>query len=132
LFPKGYFDYAVGNAFGRLYNNYDGLLDSFAAFWQQVASRFKGFDNVLGYELMNEPWAGDTWADPTLLIPGNADRKVLGPAWSHVAKAIRKVDKDAMIFFAGVTFDILSGFEDVPEGRDYRNKSVLSYHYYKV
>ncbi|KAJ3135864.1 hypothetical protein HDU90_003604 [Geranomyces variabilis] len=50
-----YFTYAVADAFGKLYSNYDGLLDSFAAFWARVADEFKSEPNVIGYEIMNEP-----------------------------------------------------------------------------
>ena len=36
-------------------------------------------ENVLGYEIMNEPWCGDVYEDPTLLVPGVADRRYLQP-----------------------------------------------------
>lgn len=36
-----------------------------------------------------------------------------------------------MIFFEGVTWDDFGvGFEEVPGGNDYVNKSVLSFHFY--
>ena len=36
------------------------------------------------------------------------------------------------IYFESVTWDeITSGFEHVPGGDDYRNRSVLSYHFYR-
>ena len=36
-----------------------GGLDEWSKFWQVVAEYFKQQSYVLGYELMNEPWAGD-------------------------------------------------------------------------
>ena len=36
-----------------------GLLDNLAAFWGKVAQEFVGNPYVLGYEIINEPWAGD-------------------------------------------------------------------------
>lgn len=48
-----YLDYAVGNAFGRLYNNYDNLGDAWAAYWKVVASKYMNFPGVMGYDLMN-------------------------------------------------------------------------------
>ena len=35
-----------------------GLLDQLAEYWGKVAEEFKDFSNILGYELINEPWAG--------------------------------------------------------------------------
>ena len=38
-------------------------------------------EHVLGYEIMNEPWCGDVYEDPTLLMPGVADRRYLQPMY---------------------------------------------------
>ena len=35
-----------------------GLSDSFAAFWAKVAQEFQTNPYVIGYEILNEPWAG--------------------------------------------------------------------------
>jgi len=43
---------------------------AWSAFWARLAAEFKDNDFVLGYELINEPWAGDVFAHPQLLIPG--------------------------------------------------------------
>lgn len=49
----------MGAAFQCLYDNQNNVVwDAFAGFWQQIALRFLNYDNVLGYELINEPWAG--------------------------------------------------------------------------
>ncbi|KAJ6779534.1 hypothetical protein PWT90_09763 [Aphanocladium album] len=123
-----YTSVAVGNAFGRLYNNYDGLGDAFAAYWKKLASEYVQTSNIVGYNLLNEPWAGDTWADPSLLVPGVADHKALEGLWNRAAKQIRTVDNDTLIWFEGVTLDVLSGFNNVPLGDG--SKSVHSFHYY--
>ena len=123
-----YTSVAAGNAFGRLYNNYDGLGDSFAAYWKKLASEYVYTTNVVGYNLLNEPWVGDTWADPTLLVPGVADHKVLEGLWNRATKQIRTVDNDTLIWFEGATLDVLSGFNNVPLGDG--AKSVHSWHYY--
>lgn len=123
-----YLTTAVGNAFGRLYNNYDNLGDSFASYWKELATHYVGTKNILGYNLLNEPWMGDTWADPTLLTPGVADRKNMEGLWNRATTQIRTVDKDTLIFFEGATFDVLSGFNNVPLGDG--SRSVHSFHYY--
>lgn len=123
-----YTSVALGNAFGRLYNNYDGLGDAFAAYWKKLASEYVKSTNVVGYNLLNEPWVGDTWADPTLLIPGVADHKVLEGLWNRATKQIRTIDNDTLIWFEGATLDVLSGYNNVPLGDG--SKSVHSFHYY--
>lgn len=126
-----YLTEATSVAFQNLYNNTDGLLDRWAAFWAKTASGFKDFPNVIGYELINEPWAGDVYADPLLFIPGVADKRNLAPAYEVLSKAIRQHDDQHCIFFEGVTWDDFGvGFESVPGGDLYRNRSVLSYHFY--
>ncbi|GJJ78586.1 endoglycosylceramidase [Entomortierella parvispora] len=124
-----YLDYAVGNAFGRLYNNYDSLGDAWALYWKTVVTNYHMLPGVLGYDLMNEPWVGDHMADPTLLIPGRADSVNLEPLWNKGTAQIRTVDNTTIVFFEGVTFDILSGFENVPGGDG--THTAQSYHYYK-
>ncbi|KAK3813055.1 MAG: glycoside hydrolase superfamily [Benniella sp.] len=124
-----YLDYAVGNAFGRLYNNYDNLGDAWAAYWKVVATNYHNLPGVMGYDLMNEPWVGDHMADPTLLTPGVADARNLEPLWNKGNAAIRSVDDTTIVMFEGPTYDILSGFNNVPGGDG--SKTAHSYHYYK-
>ncbi|KAI1962363.1 hypothetical protein LOZ58_002702 [Ophidiomyces ophidiicola] len=124
-----YFSTAVADAFDRFYRNHDGLADAFAAYWKKLASVYDKTTNIVGYNLLNEPWVGNTWRNPTLLIPGLADRKVFQPLWDRVSTQIRSVDNDTLIWFEGATFDILSGFEKVPLGDG--SKAVHSFHYYR-
>ena len=69
---------------------------------------------------------------PTLLVPGIADYLNLQPTYDALQKAIRQVDDQHIIFFEGVTWDFFDvGFTEVPGGKLYQNRSVLSYHYYE-
>ena len=56
-----YFTQAVCAAFQNFYNNTDGLTDAWADFWKKTAAEFKDVNSVIGYELINEPWAGDIY-----------------------------------------------------------------------
>jgi len=86
---------------------------------------------VLGYELFNEPFPGDIYADILLMVPGVADYKNLQPAYFNLNAGIRQVDDLHIIFFEAVTWDDLgNGFQEVPGGAAYTNRSALSYHYY--
>lgn len=88
-----------------------GVRTSWAKFWGKVAQEFASNPNILGYELINEPWAGehrqtplnklctylagvllnvisalpgDIYADIGLLVPDVADIKNLAPAYEVV------------------------------------------------
>ena len=118
---------------GRLYKNYNGLLDKFAAFWGLVAKTFSDRDMVIGYELMNEPWCGDIFEDPSLLFPGIADRQFLEPMYDVLAAEIRKHDEETIILFEAITWEITGigeaiGFTHPPGGPEYSNRSILSFH----
>eukprot|EP01126_Amoeba_proteus_P050857 TRINITY_DN6044_c0_g2_i1.p1 TRINITY_DN6044_c0_g2~~TRINITY_DN6044_c0_g2_i1.p1 ORF type:complete len:390 (+),score=56.93 TRINITY_DN6044_c0_g2_i1:99-1268(+) len=133
VWPLFYFTECTSYAFGALYNNTNNLGDKFARFWGQVAKTWSASPYVLGYELMNEPWAGNVVVDPTLLIPGIADRRNLQPLWEKVAQQIRQYDLNHLIFFQAVTWEFLGigeiiGYTDVPGGVNFRNKSILSFH----
>ncbi|XP_066291353.1 endoglycoceramidase-like isoform X1 [Branchiostoma lanceolatum] len=133
-----YVTQACSHAFQCLYDNYKGAAEKMAGFWKFVASEFSNQTSVLGYELLNEPWVGDWTRDPELLLPGHAGKMNVAPLHDRVSLAIRTVDDEAMIFYEPVTWgymfsqdgDFGSGFEHVPGGKAFQNRSVFSYHYY--
>lgn len=125
---------ATGSAFQNLYDNYDGLQDALGLFWKKIAERFHSFDKVFGYELINEPWAGDHLSNPLRLLPGYADKHNLGPMYDNLNNYIREIDDKHIVFFEPVTWDdfIPMGFEHAPGGNDFANRSAISYHYYQL
>ncbi|KAJ3096888.1 hypothetical protein HDU97_005461 [Phlyctochytrium planicorne] len=131
------FAYETNVAYQNLYSNHDGLRDSWVNYWKLVTKTFLGLDNIMGYNLMNEPWAGDIYKNPTLLVPGVADRVNLQQFLGHGAAGIRTLDPEAIIFMEGVTWDnfiasiFLVGFSEVPGGDKYKHKTVLSFHHYE-
>ncbi|XP_023339622.1 uncharacterized protein LOC111709909 [Eurytemora carolleeae] len=100
----GYFTEEISNAFQQLYTNNKGAADYFANFWLQVTKRFMNNTAVLGYELINEPWTGDIYMDPSLLLPGNAGKELLEPFFNKASDAIRSLDNETMIFWEPVTY----------------------------
>ena len=78
--PNGYYANETGQAFQALYDD-TPQRDAWANFWAEVARVFGGVTHVLGYELINEPWAGDVYKYPEHIVPGFADRLALGPAY---------------------------------------------------
>ena len=85
----------------------------------------------MGYELINEPFPGDIYTNPLLLLPGVGDRKNLQPFYNRINQRIRQIDDNHIIFYEPITWDLTPvGFTEVPGGSNYQNRSVLSWHYY--
>lgn len=94
----------AGVAYQSLYDNVNGMADAMAAFWRESASRFRDLTSVLGYELINEPFAGDVYADPLLFLPALAGKQNLLPLYDNVTRAIRAVDDETLVFYEPVTW----------------------------
>lgn len=131
-FATYYLTEAVGAAFQALYDNTEGVRDAFVAFWARVAESFRDTPGVLGYELLNEPFAGDVWHHPSLLLPGRADRQNLYPLYMAAADGVRAHDNTTLIFYEKAIVNALGplGFPTVPGGAAYRDRSVYSWHNY--
>lgn len=131
MFATYYMSNEVGYAFQCLYDNVDNLWDALAGYWVTVAKRFSTFENVLGYELINEPWAGNSVAEKRVLLPTYTEKKYLQPMYEHLHKAIRAVDDEKIIFFEGLTIDYFpNGFSAGPGGEAYNDRQALAYHIY--
>ena len=63
---------ACSFAFQCLYDNVNKFNDYFQQYWSIVSQTFANHTAILGYEILNEPWAGDIYANPLLLLPGVA------------------------------------------------------------
>jgi len=67
-----------------------------------------------------------------LLEAGRPERLNLIPLYEKVASQIRQVDQEKLIFFEPAVNDgvvtFTTGFETVPGGPTYANRSVFSYH----
>lgn len=132
---KPFFDYyltgEVSSAFQCLYDNQRTQWSALGDVWRMIASSFKDHDNVLGYEIINEPWFGDVINRPELLEPGRTEKTYLQPMYALVHGAIRSVDDAKIIFFEGMTTDYFpSGFSESPGPATYNNRQALSYHIY--
>jgi hypothetical protein len=132
------FSQASATAYQALYKDHHGLRKSFCGYWEQVeahdipgsyratpcvtrtsacggglwpqlARLFKGVAGVLGFEIMNEPFAGDVVKNPLLLYPGVADMENLQEFYDVVNDAVREVDEDRLLFFESVTWSDTCG-----------------------
>eukprot|EP01040_Poterioochromonas_malhamensis_P004359 gene4360-4673_t len=135
--PQYYNTRSASSIFQNLYNNVTtpgSTLQYWSRFWETVAKEFKNEQSVIGYELINEPWAGDIFNEPKLLLPSVADRENLQPAYDYITDNIRKIDTESLIAFAAVTWDdpIAAGFSHAP-GSDVNaaTQSIFAYHFYE-
>jgi len=132
-FATYYFANEVGAGFQCLYENQNKLWDHFANYWKAIAQKFASFESVLGYELINEPWAGNVNEYPHTLLPKYTEQHYLQPLYQYVHKAIRSVDNEKIIFFEGLTIDYWqNGFTAGPGDAEYNDRQVLAYHIYCV
>ena len=53
------FAQAANVAYQNLYINENGIRDSCASFWARVAESFADNPYIIGYDIINEPWAGN-------------------------------------------------------------------------
>eukprot|EP00659_Diplonema_papillatum_P001197 gene1197-1856_t len=136
--PAYYGTEAAGEAFEKLYTDLEAV-DAWAGFWGQIAALYNGSAALLGYELINEPYVGNPYTDPELLLPGIADERRLEPAFAVLNTRIRSIDADGLIFFAGATWDRTGGaivddlpwgFKEAPGGAEFADRSVSAFHYY--
>lgn len=110
-FYKMYLSPETNSLFAQLYNNVDGLQDKFVAYWEQVHNVFASNPYILGYDLLNEPWPGNFYANPSLLLPGHLDRYYLQPMYTRLADTMRNRTLNATMLFEPVQFgDVMSLF----------------------
>jgi endoglycosylceramidase len=88
-----------------------GLQDRYAAAWRHVARAFRGVSGVLGYELLNEPSAGSQFVSCLAPSGCSAFDAQLTAFNRRVARAIRTVDRQTIIFYepdVGFDFGVAS------------------------
>lgn len=127
-FPVNYaFSYALQRAYDHFWNNErvtDGrrVWDAYAQAWAHVAARFAGKPELLGYNLMNEPFAG-TGAYPCFKKMQGCprfDRHRLTPFHRTVVQAIRGVDQRAIVWYMPMVtfnFGITTSHGDLQDDR---------------
>jgi len=111
----------VASDFDRFWANEDGLMDAFEAMWRQVATRAWAHDNVIGFEVINEPHRGSgdevAWAEGTL-----------APFYARLAGVIREVAPGAPVFVDATGFDAVTA--ETATVRPDAEDIVFAPHYY--
>lgn len=128
-FPATEFvDPAESAAWGAFWSNTDELENEYAQMWEYVASYFNGNSDILGMEIMNEPYSEGT-LDGLFGGSQGFDSGVLTPFYDQVADAIRAVDPTTPILYepnADFNFDgSTAGLGPVDA-----SNTILSFHAY--
>jgi endoglycosylceramidase len=106
-FPGNYLGMpALNRAFDYFWQNAEDeagrpLQDSFAAMWAEIARRFQNRPNLVGYNILNEPWPGTPY--PSCISPTGCpalDASLLQPFTERVIAAIREVDQESLVWYA--------------------------------
>ena len=75
----GYVTYEACHVFQGFYDNKYEAVDRLARVWAVIAQELGQFPNILGYNILNEPWAGNIYKDGSLILPAEVGRKNLAP-----------------------------------------------------
>mmetsp|Transcript_40424 Transcript_40424/g.65142 ORF Transcript_40424/g.65142 Transcript_40424/m.65142 type:complete len:545 (+) Transcript_40424:244-1878(+) len=104
---------AVGKAFQQIYDMDSettlGQLGMEA--WAAISKHFRDHPGVIAYEMLNEPWPGDTIKNPNILVQGTADLENLVPFFQAVEKTIRKYDNKTLVMYETSPFMQQMGHE---------------------
>ena len=87
---KYHFSKAVSKLFQKLYENPQYL----ELYWNVLALSFKDNKNVIGYELINEPWFGDIFQNPLYFSPSYSYKYNLLPFYNKLISYITKYDNE--------------------------------------
>ncbi len=104
-FPFNYFvNLALNRAFDNFWKNAPGpggvgLQDRYAAAWRHVAEYFSATPGVMGFDLLNEPWPGTTYALCANPFGCPAFDRKLSAFSQRVTDAIRTVDPDTVAYY---------------------------------
>jgi endoglycosylceramidase len=115
-FPFNYFTPQVSEAFDNLWAERGEVWDAYRDAWVAVARRWKNQPYSMGYDLLNEPWAGQEW--PACIFPPmvgcpDSDAEEIQPFFEHAIAGIRSVDPHNIVW---IEPQLLAGGTGSPTG----------------
>ena len=134
-FPLNYATPSSAAVWNDFWGNRAQLWTRFRNQWMHVSLATRDLPNIIGYDLINEPWPGSAWR--RCLLPGGCvaqDARLQGMQ-EHVAAGIRAMDRTTPIWWEGSTLTAFGNVNQVGARRPLRvpgGNTVLSYHSYCV
>lgn len=115
-FPFNYFSPQVSELFDNLWAERGTVWDGFRDAWKAVAAKWKDQPYHMGYDLLNEPWAGLEY--PTcIFLYGigcpSSDSNEIQPFFEHAIAGIRTIDKNNIVWMEP---QLLAGGTGYPTG----------------
>ncbi len=111
------------------YTRYKELQDHYILMWKKVLERFKNNPNVIGYDIMNEPYGGD----PIKALTGDFEKNTLKKFYEKMIPAMRQVEPNKYLFFEPQSLYVNFGVtSNLPKVNDSRSVPHLGYapHFY--
>ena len=129
-FVSYYASYDVVQFSHDFFTNKRGMNDMFIEMWGRVMEFFRDEDNVIGYDILNEPTGGNLWANPySLLGPGQTNNRLLLPFYRKLSAALRSIEPNKLFTFEPFPLDMVGGF-DGAFSKNSSKHDVLNYHSY--
>ena len=98
-FPEGYWTPEVSTVFDQFFADKGGVQESWATYWKLVAEHYKDQPYSMGYDLMNEPFAGLEWSTCMLVGCPQTYSTELQPAMTRGLRAVRQVDPHNIVWW---------------------------------
>lgn len=132
-FPLNYASPSSAAVWNDFWRNRARLWTRFRVQWTYVTRYMRSLPNVIGYDLINEPWPGSSWR--RCLLPGGcaAQDLRLQRMQEHVANGIRALDSKTPIWWEGSTLTAFGADNRVGARRRLAvrgGNTVLSFHAY--
>jgi len=137
-FGTYYMSAQVGALWDQMYSAGTNIQNGFLNYWKTVATRFKDSNEILGFELLNEPPAyclGGTKMScldvPKVMFSNEVEEKLLAPLYKSAADVIRETGAKQTIIYAPTVPPKLNVvmFPDPPLGPD-EDQEAFAYHIY--
>lgn len=83
-----------------------------------MAIYFKNEQNIIGYDILNEPSGANLFKNPYAVIGAGFNNNFrLMPFYKKLAATIRSIDQTKILAFEPSVADIFGGFYDNPSGK---------------
>jgi endoglycosylceramidase len=90
----------VASGFDAFYKNENNVLDKFMLFWDYISKRFANDPNVIGFDILNEPFSANIYHKAMLFFqPQKFVREILYPITKNFTERILANAPDKIVFF---------------------------------